>query len=320
MVATTIVPRGGARVLLVAGAVAVAALVALSAWLLRPAGESSPPGNGWVPGAGSVEWMRIERARPGTTPLADLNSLDPGALPVMEMVLGWLREAPVVAGAPAEALLPNGDILRMRVGEGRVITVSRAQDCVPRPDLVVGAPWVCGPAPGFVSVADETGGGGSVVRLDAPALDAWLDTGWQGDVLPGRREPHPGGIPVPGDLARATLTSGMPLDTPPAFEADGDGAAELAKLLGWLAEGTLVGAEPEWSMPRVGGLVFEERDGRTTTVTLAYDCAVTRGAAGEVGASSCPASREFVVLTPSPGRGEPGRVWSPALAGWLGGR
>ena len=78
----TIVPRGGARVLLVAGAVAVAALVALSAWLLRPAGESSPTGNGWVPGAGSVEWMRIERARPATTPLADLNSLDPGALPV----------------------------------------------------------------------------------------------------------------------------------------------------------------------------------------------------------------------------------------------
>ena len=63
---------------------AVAVMVALVAWLLRPGGGPSPAKpNAWVPAAGSVEWMRIERARPGTTPLTDLNSLNPGARPVM---------------------------------------------------------------------------------------------------------------------------------------------------------------------------------------------------------------------------------------------
>ncbi|MCC6388528.1 MAG: hypothetical protein IT302_14230 [Dehalococcoidia bacterium] len=316
-------PRGPLRIPLIGGAAAVAVMVVLMAWLLRPGGGPSPAKpNAWVPGAGSVEWMRIERARPGSTPLTDLNSLNPGARPVMEMVLAWLRDAPVVAGAPPDALLPNGDILRMRVGEGRIITVARAQDCVARTDTVVGAPWSCTPAPGFVSIADETtASGGAVIRLDAPALDAWLDTGWQADIPAGSREPHPGGIPAADAIVRGTLTTGsllggreLDVDTPA-------GALVLAKLGTWLAESTLTGAEPEWNIPGLGSttLVLEERGGETTALMPAYDCAIERGPGGTVAASTCAGSREFVVLVPAPGRGEPARLWSPALAAWLAG-
>lgn len=314
-------PPGPLRIPLIGGAVAVAAMVALVAWLLRPGGGPSPAKpNAWVPEAGSVEWMRIERARPGSTPLTDLNSLNPGARPVMEMVLTWLREAPIVAGAPPDALLPNGDILRMRVGEGRVITIARAQDCVARTDTVVGAPWLCTPAPGFVSIADETtASGGAVIRLDAPALDAWLDTGWQADIAAGSREPHPAGVPAADAIVRARYSTGVPTGGRELDAATPADALVLANLGTWLAESTLTGAEPEWNMPGLGAatLVLEARDGEPTTVMAAYDCAIERGPGGTIAASTCAVSREFVVLLPSAGRGEPARLWSPALAAWL---
>jgi len=316
-------PPGPLRIPLIGGAVAVAVMVALVAWLLRP-GEGPSPAepNAWVPATGSVEWMRIERARPGTTPLTDLNSLNPGARPVMEMVLTWLREAPIVPGAPPDALLPNGDILRMRVGEGRVITVARAQDCVARTGTVAGAPWSCTPAPGFVSIADETtASGGAVLRLDAPALDAWLDTGWHADIPAGSREPHPAGIPAADAIVRATFSTGSLTGGRELTAETPAGADVIANLGTWLAGSTLTGAEPEWNIVALGTptLVLEASDGETTTLMPAYDCAIERGVGGTIAASTCAGSREFVVLVPAPGRGEPARLWSPALAAWMAG-
>lgn len=326
---TVALPRGVTRGALAAAAGLLGAVVLLAAWILQGGGGggSDEPitANSWVPDAGSVEWMRIERAQPGTSPLTDLTPVNAAALPVMEQVLAWLREAPEVA-ATYDPLVVRTDAVRFRVGEGRVITVQRAFECITTTAPIPSAPFGCEPVPDVVSVSDATvTGGGGAFRLSAPALASWLDGGWRDDIPTASRAPQPAGIPAIEDVASATVPGPAGVVAQPAQLSadDPNGREVLVSLLGWLAESTLVAAEPDWNLVNSFGanerLTIEARDGSRTTVAPAYDCAVERDAAGTVGASVCLVTREYVVLEPAPGRGEPARLWSPSLAAWLAG-